>query len=187
MLRNKKILISLLAMVVLLQSACSSTKQISASKEKISPGSEIAIIVDSRNNVKNAIMAKFMEKGYKVTAFNASDLYSMSDIFDIRDLKKVSYKVPGGLASMEKTYNNIYKLHLYNFEINKATLLEEMKTKWGVQYLILVDLQNWEETSWARAINLRTYEIVWLENYPTQYGDDINSVMDHFIAKMSGK
>ncbi|MCP4130673.1 MAG: hypothetical protein GY754_06795 [bacterium] len=185
---NKKILLIVTLLIIFLVS-CSSKKRVvyPGGKRAVAPGSQIAVIIDAKNNIKNVVLAKFLSQGFKVKAINASDLYKMRDIFDIKDLKKVSHKVPSGLKSMEKTYNNVYKLHFYNFEINKANLLEEIKNKWGVQYLILLDLKDWGGVTWGRAINLRTYEIVWLENYPTGYYDNIETILDHFIASMSGR
>ena len=86
---------------------------------------------------------------------------------------------------MEKTYNNIYKLHIYDFEINKAQLLSEIKSKWDVDYLVLMDLKDWKSVSWARIINLKNYEVMWLENYPTGYKDNVETIMDHFINSMT--
>ncbi len=40
--------------------------------------------------------------------------------------------------------------------------------------------------SWGRIIDLKSYDIVWLENYPTRYSDDVDSIMDHFIKSMTG-
>jgi len=169
--------------------ACSSNKAVRHSNATVAKRSSIAVVIDSRNDIKNVVLTRFMAKGYNVKAFNASDLFSMDNIFDIKDFKKMSYRAPidNSLLSMEKTYNNIYKLHLYNYEINKAELLREMSTKWGVQYLVILDLKNWEDTSWARIIDLRSLDIVLIENYPTAYRDTVETVVDHFITSMSKK
>jgi hypothetical protein len=120
-------------------------------------------------------------------AINASDFYSLKDVFDIKDMKKVSYKSKSrdSIISMERTINNIYKLHIYNFEANKAEILNELKTKWRVQYLILLDLKDWQDISWGRAINLNTYQLIWVENYPTSEIDNIETLTEHFIQSMS--
>ena len=170
--------------------SCSQKRGILISTQKVAPNAAIAIIVDHPNNIKNVIVATFMAKGFRVIAFNVSALYSLSDVFDIRDFKKVSFNTSlqdeKSLLSMEKTYDNIYKLHVYNFEIHKAELLNEMKTKWRVRYLILLDLKDWETVSWGRAIDLNTYEIIWVENYPAQFGDTTDTIVSHFIKSMSG-
>jgi hypothetical protein len=170
--------------------SCSGKRGIQITTQKIAPNSSIAIIVDHPNNIKNVIVARFMSKRFRVKAFNASDLYSLKDVFDIRDFKKVSFNTSlmddKSLLSMEKTYDNIYKLHVYNFEMNKAQLLTEMKEKWKVRYLVLLDLKNWEEVSWGRAIDLYTYEVIWIENYPARFNDTVETVVDHFIRSMSG-
>ena len=158
-------------------------------KTPVPSGVNIAVIVEAQNNHKNVILEKFLTKGYNVIAINASDFYSMENIFDINDIKKLSYKGKMGdsLVSMERTINNIYKLHVYNFEVNKAEFINELKTKLKVQYLILLDLNNWGGISWGRAINLNTYELIWVENYPTKHRDEIPDIVEHFIASMSGK
>jgi hypothetical protein len=170
--------------------SCSGKRGIQVTTQKIAPNSSIAVIVDHPNNIKNVIVAKFMSKRFRVKAFNVSDLYSLKDVFDIRDFKKVSFntslKDDNSLLSMEKSYDNIYKLHVYNFEINKAQLLSEMKEKWKVRYLVLLDLKDWEEVSWGRVIDLYTYEVIWIENYPARFGDTVETIVDHFIRSMSG-
>lgn len=182
------VVIILIAATYLL--SCSGKRGIQVTAKKIAPNSSIAVIVDHPNNIKNVIVAKFMSKGFRVKAFNVSDLYTLKDVFDISDFKKVSYnaslKDDNSLLSMEKTYDNIYKLHVYNFEINKAQLLSEMKEKWKVRYLVLLDLKDWQEISWGRAIDLYTYEIIWIENYPARHSDTVETIVDHFIRSMSG-
>lgn len=181
---NKKLIV---AMVVLISFGCTTKKSVKFAERTIPRSSNIAVIVDAQNNIKNVILAKFLSGGFRVTAFNASDFYTLNDTFDIRDFKKLSSNISGdSLPSMEKTYNNIYKLHVYNFELSKAEFLADLRNKYGVQYLIVFDLKNWEQVSWARVIDLRTYDIIWIENYPTKYNDSIDSVLDHFVAGISG-
>ncbi len=186
---NRRIPLICLAILLTVMS-CSQKRGIFISTQKVAPSSAIAIIVDHPNNIKNVIVARFMAKGFRVIAFNASDLYSLSDVFDIRDFKKVSFNTSlsdeKSLLSMEKTYDNIYKLHVYNYEIHKAELLNEMKTKWRVRYLILLDLKDWETISWGRAVDLNSYEVIWVENYPAQFGDTTDTIVSHFIKSMSG-
>lgn len=172
-------------------SSCSAKRAVVSQRQKVTPGTSIAVIVDHPNNIKNLVISRFMEKNFQVVAFNASDIYEMKDVFDIKDFKKVSYSVSvkdddKSLLGMERTFDNVYKLHVYNFEISKAETLAQIRQKWNVRYLVLMDLRDWESVSWARAINLDTFEIVWLENYPTKYGDTPEKIVDHFIASMSG-
>ncbi len=185
--KSKNIIILSLACILFITAACSQKKAILYSKRPIPPFTAIAVIVDTPNKIKNVVLSRFLTSGYNVKAFAASDLYALSDVYDVRDLKKIANKTTGDLAlvSMEKTYNNIFKLHVYNYEINKAEMLDEIKAKWNVQYLVLLDLQDWQKVCWARAIDLNTYEIIWLENYPTKYVDNIETVIDHFIQTMT--
>lgn len=168
---------------------CSSKKGVKYVRDSLPAKASIGIIIDVPNNIKNVVLAKFLDKGFSVKAINASDMYTLSDVFDIKDLKRLSYKsaADNSLLSMEKTYNNIYKLHVYDFEINKAQLLTDIKSRWNVDYIILMDLNDWKAVSWARIIDLKNYEVMWLENYPTAYRDNIETIVDHFIQSMTAK
>jgi len=168
-------------------SSCNTKKAIKFRKKTIPANAEIAVIIDSPNNLKNVVLIKFLSRGYTVKAVNASDMYSFSDVFDIADLKKMSYNIKGenSLTAMEKTYNNAYKMHIYNFEVNKAELLNEIKTKWNVNYLVILCLKQWGKVSWGRAIDLNTYDVVWIDNYPTAYTDNLETLVDHFIESLS--
>lgn len=190
---NKKIWIMpafLITLILLSASQCASKKSVKYLKQKIMPGSSVVIIVDCPTNIQNVILTKFMSKDFKVKAFNASDLYTVKEVFDIKDFKKVagssSLNDIDKLFSMQKTYDNIYKLNVYNYEINKAESLAEMKEKYNVKYLILLDLKDWEHVSWGRLIDLNTYELTWVENYAVRYKDTLETVIDHFIESLNG-
>lgn len=177
----------LLAGVLVFFLSCSYKKNMNLSIRTIPKNSNIAVIVNAPDKVKNAVLMKFMSRGFSVKAVNASDFYSLDDIYDIRDFKRMSYIGSNDLLSLEKTMNNLYKMHVYNFEANKAEILDEMRAKWNIQYLILLNLGKWEQTSWGRAIDLKTNEIIWIENYPTSFKDSIDSILDRFITDMSGR
>jgi hypothetical protein len=150
--------------------------------------SGVAVIIDAPQKIKNAVFATFLSRGLSVKAVNASDFYSLNDVFDIRDFKKVSYVgQDSSFLSLEKTYNNLYKMHYYNFEVNKAEILADMRNKWNVQYLVLLELKPFPHTSWGRAIDLKTNDIVWIENYHTSGGDNVEAIVDRFINSMTGK
>jgi len=184
---TRKIPALLLAAAVLFPACASSRKAVSYTKRNIPAAASVAIIIDSPNDLKNIILSRFLKKGFRVQAVNAADLYSMRDIFDVRDLKRISYTGSDSIIASEKAFNNIFKLHLYNYEVHKAEMLGDMRKQWGVQYLVLLQLRDWEDTSWARVIDLGSNELIWLENYPTRYSDNLESVVDHFIAGMTGK
>ncbi len=148
----------------------------------------VAVIIDASNSMKNAVMARFLTRGFDVKAINASDFYSMEDVFDIRDFKKVSYLGQDhDFLSLEKTFNNLYKLNYYNFEVNKAEVLADMRNKWNVQYLVLLKLRPLGRTSWGRAIDLRTFDLIWIENHTTSFVDNVEKIVDRFIKSMTGK
>ncbi len=183
---KKSAAILIAASALLMHVHCASGKAVRHVSRLIPPGNSIAIIIDSPNSLKNIVLSRFMQKGYNVKAVNASDFYTIHDVFDINDFKRVSrVNRMDNLLSMEKTVNNIFKLHIYGFEVNKAEMLAEMRNRWNVNYLVLLELGAWEDISWGRAIDLRTNEVVWLENYPTKYNDTLESVIDHFIVSMS--
>ncbi len=185
---KKIVIISLVLYISVI--ACATKKGIVARKSMINPGSRIVVIANHPNNIKNVIIARFMNKNYSVKAFNASDLYTMEDIYDVKDFKKVAYMQPlknDNMLSFEKAVENIYKLHIYNYELSKAEALSEMRTKYGTQYVVLMELKDWQKVSWARAIDLANMEVVWVENYPAQYKDTLETVVDHFISSMSGQ
>jgi len=168
--------------------SCSTKKGLVYSSSRVSTSSRIAVVIDSPNNIKNAVLISFMKKGFRVKAFNSSDLYTQREVFDISDLKRISYDIDNdNLPTLEKTYDNAYKLHIYNFELNKAEYLNEIARKWKVDYLVLLDLHEWESVSWARVINLTTMDLVYIENYPTKYTDNLESVVNHFIRNITGK
>jgi len=182
----KKIVIFILISIFLI--SCSSKKGLVYSSGKLSSNSKIAVIIDSQNNIKNAVLISFLKQGFKVKAVNSSDLYTMKDVYDISDLKKISYNISEeNVSTVQKTYDNIYKLHIYNFELSKAEYLKQIRSEWDVEYLVLLDLKEWEKVSWARVINLKTFEIDFIENYPTAYDDNIETITEHFIKSITGK
>jgi len=195
---KKSIKIILIINLLLLSNYCKTKQSVKFLSAPIPKRTNIAVIIDCPNNIKNVVLAKFLKKGYKVKAINAADFYSLNNIFDIKDFKYIAYEQPetgffgiGGeeqsaLVSTQKTYENIYKLHVYNFEAHKAKILEEIKNKWKINYLIILELKDWQTTSWARAIELSNYNLIWIENYPTKYTDNLDDVISHFVTSISG-
>ena len=177
------------------ESGCAAKNASRFVRQSLPKGTSVGIIVDSKNDVKNTILAKFLEKGYRVKAVNASDLYTLSDQFTIADYKYLAYEnsevLLGSdedrLTTTQKSYDSIYKLHVYNYEANKAEILNEMKNKWGLRYLVILDLKNWKSISWIRAIDLETYDLIAVENYPTRYSDRLDTVIDHFLDTLSSQ
>ena len=166
--------------------SCGSAGPVKYLARPIAPNSGVAIIIDAPNKVKNVVMARFLLRGFNVKAINASDFYSMNDVFDIRDFKKVSYiGQDENFLSLEKTYNNLFKMHFYNYEVNKAEVLAEMRNKWNVQYLILLDVKG-VGGGWGRAIDLKTNDLVWIENFGG-VGADTAKLVDKIIDSMTGK
>ncbi len=180
--------IILITVIPFFMLSCSTKKGLIHTSAKLPSQAKVGIVIDSPNNLKNAVLVTFMNEGFRVKAFNASDLYSMEDIYDIKDMKKISYKIKDKKASevsaFEKAYDNIYKLHFYNYELNKASTLQQIRSNWDVDFLIVLDLKDWENISWARVINLRTLDIEFIENYPTKYNDNIETIITHFAKNI---
>ena len=188
---KKSTIVALVCAVLLSAGGCSSKKSAKFVRQGVPKGSSVGIIVDSQSSIKNAIIAKFLDRGFKVKAANASDLYTLGDHLSIADYKYLAYQSAesqapqDSLSSTQKSYDSIYKLHVYNYEANKAEILAEMKSKWGLRYLVIMDLRDWGSLSWMRAIDLETYDIIAVENYATRTTDSIESVVDHFIDTVS--
>ena len=191
---KRKTTISLICSCLILAVAtlsCVTKRPVRAARERVAAGSNIAVFFNGPENIKNVVASRFMLKGYKVRAFNVSDMYSTDDIFDVRDLKTISHVVSirGGdeaVPAITRASDNIYKMHVYNFEVNKAEALIEVKRKFNANYLVVLDLKDWQDVSWGRAINLENLELIWVENYPSKYNDDLVTVVDHLIGSMSG-
>ena len=190
---NRKFIksIVLIAIISFFILSCSTKKGMIHTSAKLPSMAKVGVVIDSPNNLKNVALVTFMKEGLRVKAFNASDLYSMKDIFDIADMKKISYKIKdknaATVSTFEKTYENIYKLHVYNFELDKASALQQLRNNWDVDFLIVLDLKNWEHVSWARVINLRTLDIEFIENYPAKYNDNIETIVTHFAKNIISK
>jgi hypothetical protein len=145
--------------------------------------SNIAVIIDYNNNIKNVVISKFLSLGYRISAFNAADLFDMKDYKDVKTVKSLNiYNFP-----LDKSFNNIYKMNVYNYELNKAEVFSELSKRYDVQYVMLLELRDWQYVSWARVIDVRNYNVIYIENYTTKYSDNIESVIDHFAQGMSGK
>ncbi len=122
--------------------------------ENLSRDHSVAVVIDSSNAIKNVVVTRFMRQGFKVAAVNLADYYSMKDMYDIRDYKKVSFiasegENAGASKTLDRALDNLHKLHFYNYEISKIQSMKEIREKTGVRYLVLLDLKNWEDVSWG--------------------------------------
>jgi len=75
-------------------------------------------------------------------------------------------------------------MHYYNYEANKAEVLADLRNKWNVQYLILLEVTG-VGGAWGRAIDLRTNDIMWIENFGI--GGGAEQIVDRMIDSMTGK
>lgn len=186
---------AVIMMAVVILCSCAGKKGFSVVKQPIPKSAAVGIIIDSRNEIKNNVIAQFMDKGFKVKAVNASDLYTLSDSFTIKDYKYLAYNESqvvlsspdDTLTTAQKSFDSVYKLHIFNYETQKAEMLNEMKNKWGIKYLVVLQLQDWEKVSWARVIDLESFEVIAIENYPGTYSDKIDTVVAHFISTIAAR
>jgi len=191
----KHITIIILFIFIGFSFGCAGKKSYQFVKQTIPKGASIAVIIDARNEIKNSVIGKFMDKGYKVKAVNASDLFTLSDAFTVKDYKHLAYEESevvlaspdDTLTTAQKSFDSVYKLHIYNYETQKADMLAEMKNKWGIKYLVILELKDWENVSWARTIDLDSFEVIAVENYPNKYSDKVDAIVSHFIDTFSVK
>lgn len=172
---------------------CRTTQDKYVIRETIPKGSSIAILVEGNNDIKNAVFMEFMKSGYNVKAFNAMDFYSVDDALEVKDFKKKAFvtnifdpKNPQrSVAVAEKVFENIYKLHIYNFENIKADMLQGLQKKLGIRYVLVLSFANWDSGySWGRAIKVDTMDVVYIHNYPTARKDTYQTVANHMIDIM---
>ena len=173
-----------------------SSKDISYAQRTIPAGSSIGIIVNGPNAMKNAVLMRFMQKGYNVKAVNANDVYELSNYFNISDFKYLAYKeklpVVGAdeespVTSAQKSFDSIFKLNIYNYETNKADALKAMRDKWDVRYMLIFEMADWESSSWGRAIDLSNLDLIWIHNHGTSFSDTPETIADIFIKSISGR
>jgi len=187
----KKILSIACAAAVLL--GCRSGQSTYVIKESIPKNSNVAILIEGENDLKNAVFMQFMSAGYSVKAFNASDFYATDDVLDVKAIKKTAFVAnlfhprnsQRQVAVADKVFENIYKLHIFNFENLKAEMLQSLKTKLNVRYMVLLSLSRWDQGySWARAIKLDNMDLVFVQNYKATRKDDLKSVVAQMIDIM---
>jgi len=179
--------------LIALYSGCRSARNTYAIKEPIPKNSHVAVLIEGENDLKNAVFMEFMKGGYDVKAFNATDFYTTDDVLDVKSLKKTAFVTnlfdpknsQRQVAVADKVFENIYKLHLFNFENLKAEMLQSLRTRLGIRYVILLSLTKWDTGyTWARAIKLDNMELVFVQNYNAARKDDLKSVVGQMIEIM---
>ena len=75
----------------LVLTACRSTRNNYVIREAIPKNSNIAVLIEGENDLKNAVFMEFMRGGYEVKAFNATDFYTTDDVLDVKSLKKTAF------------------------------------------------------------------------------------------------
>lgn len=182
--------------LILVFYACASKQERFYLRSPIPKGATIAVLIEGENDVKNAVLTEFLKAGYNVKAINASDFYRIEDVFEVKDLKKISLATPVQdkaqtefvVKIVEKNFDNLYKLHLYNFEVSKAEILKELRNRYKIDYVLLLAMKEWDtKYSWARAIQLENFDLIYVHNYPAKRKDSIQTIANRFIDIIQGK
>lgn len=190
---KKSIFAALLVTLAMMQPGCRSTANKYVIKEAIPKNAPIALLVEGENDFKNAVFMEFMRSGYDVKAFNATDFYTTDDVLDVKSLKKTAFvtnlfdpkNAQRQVAVADKVFENIYKLHIFNFENLKLEMLQALQKKLGIRYVILLSLSRWDTGyTWARVIKLDTMQLVYVQNYHVGRKDDLKSVLGTMISTM---
>jgi hypothetical protein len=180
------LLFASVAVGIVLMAGCASKRGMVSSQKAVAGGSTVAIVIDAPNKIKNVVLGKFIQKGFSVKAVTSADFYMLDDYLTVADFKTI-----GGSSKIgeldRQIADSLFKMNYYSYESSKADVLNDIKTKWGVRYLVLLEMQDWENTAWGRAIDLNSMELVWVENYPPKFNDSIESVTEHFMDSMSKK
>lgn len=181
-----------LGLLMAIALGCRPTKERVFIRQSIPTSSQIALIIEGDNDVKNSVYTEFLKAGYRVKAMNANDFYTLDDVFESKDLKKIAIEKKSDKKSSEadaiaadKMFANLYRLHLYNFESSKADMLQELRLKYNIEYLLLLQLKEWSDGySWARAIKLDTMDIWYVHNYPTGRTDSVQDIVARVLQIM---
>jgi hypothetical protein len=192
MTKKSNTLVAVVAIIALL-AGCRSAVNNYVIKEAIPRNSSVAVLVEGENDFKNAVFMEFMRAGYDVKAFNATDFYTTDDVLDVRSLKKTAFVTnlfdpknsQRQVAVADKVFENIYKLHIFNFENLKLEMLQALQKKLGIRYVILLSLVRWDAGyTWARVIKLDNMQLVYVQNYKASRKDDLKSVLGNIIKIM---
>lgn len=182
-----------LLLAVFSLSACRSAVNNYVIKEAIPKNSNVAVFVEGENDFKNAVFMEFMKGGYDVKAFNATDFYTTDDVLDVSALKKTAFVTnlfdtrnsQKQVAVADRVFENIYKLHIFNFENLKVEMLQSLQKKLGIRYVILLSLVRWDAGyTWARVIKLDNMQLVYVQNYHVGRKDDVKSVVGSMVSTM---
>lgn len=174
--------------------SCKSSEDYYYLKKPIPAKSKVAVFIQGNNQIKNAVFIEFMQAGYQVKAVNASDFYTNKEVFDIKDFQRVAYianikanSTQNTATLFDKMFNNLYKLHIYNFENSKAEIIRTMRNEWKIDYIILLSMNGWQNGySWARAIDLETMDLIYVHNYPAEKSDSYQSIIRKMIKTIQG-
>ena len=176
--------------------ACQTQKEAYYIKSPIPKQVRLAVLIKGKNEIKNAAYIEFLNAGYNLQGLNASDFYTIADVFDIKSYKK-SVKAAAlrkkdtkfTATLLDRAFDSIYKLHIYNFENSKADYIREMAKRWQIDYIVLISMKDWKKGySWIRAINVNTLELTYVHNYRAGHSDSYQSILKRMIDTMlSGK
>lgn len=154
----------LCALLCLLFISCES-RNIRHNVRGLPKGAAIAVILNASEGYIERANTLFTISGYSVRAIS---------IFKDED------------AGSSKHSAGLFRLDVYNSEITKAANLRNVKSNLKADYLIILEL-GMAKMNWARAIDLRTNEIICMSNYSPGLGENIETVINYFILSMTGE
>ena len=102
--------------------------------------------------------------------------YSVKAVSVFKDKGTYDSKRPVGL----------FRLDVYNSEIAKSANLQDVRSDLKNDYLVILDL-GVSKMNWARAIDLRVNETIFISNYKSGLGEGIEPVISYFISSMMGE
>ncbi len=185
--------ITVLLSVAVIFAGCQTQKQSYYIAKPISKAGRMALLVKGKNEVKNAAFIEFLNAGYKLKALNAADFYTIKDVFDIKSFKensktaamrKKDTKYTATL--LDRVFDNVYKLHIYNFEISKADYIKDLAKKWQIDYIVLLSMKDWQKGySWVRVINVSSLELEYVHNYKAGSRDTFQTIIKQMVQVMS--
>lgn len=191
--KNQGNFILLLGIIFLSYLNCRSGSNTVVVKEAIPKNASIAVLVEGENDFKNAVFMEFMKGGYDVKAFNATDFYSTEDVLGVHSFKKTAFistlfdpkNSQKQVDTADKVFENIYKLHIFNFENLKMEMLQNLKKKMGIKYVVVLSLVRWDTgNSWVRVVKLENMQLVYVQNLKVQRKDDLKSVIGTIVGSM---
>ena len=86
-------------------------------------------------------------------------------------------------AYLSEHLDGLFRLDIYNSEIAKAANLRTVRDNLNADYLVILEFKK-TKMNWGRVIDLHTNEIIFIANYTSSTGGDVEPVINYFILSM---